>query len=82
MQSQDETILLPEYLIEVLSIEARKGLLFLILIEENIELVFLSELVKSPESIDELINLPVVRSDSKSIGIEKKFLSSLLQKFK
>jgi DNA-binding CsgD family transcriptional regulator/tetratricopeptide (TPR) repeat protein len=80
---KEETISIIESCIGSLSVEAREGLLFLSLIEGKVPLIYLSELVQSTESIDELVNLPFLSQvDSQTIEIEPKFNIALLQKFK
>lgn len=80
---KDETISILESCFELLSVEAREGLLFLSLIEGKVALIYLSELVQSTESIDELVQLPIIiQVDSQTIEIQEKFNATLLQKFK
>src|SRR5690606_38840235 len=65
-----------------LSDDARKGLLFVCLIEGKMEFNDLSGLVQSPDSIDELMHLSFTYADPQSIAIESKTNIALLQIFK
>jgi len=66
----------------LLSDDARKGLLFLCLIEGKMEFIDLSELLQAPEAIDELTNLSFTHADPQSIEVESDTNKALLQRYK
>jgi len=82
MERQEDFFSTIEDRIGLLSDDARKGLLLLCLFEGKMDLNDLSELLQSPDSIDELMLLSFTYADPQSIVIESKITITLLQIFK
>lgn len=77
-----ESILKTEDLLGILTGEAREAILLLCLIKVETELVYLSELVKSPECIDELMQMPIIHSNGQTIALDSKYCNAISQNFK
>src|SRR5690606_30190061 len=56
--------------------------LFLCLMGGKMDMILLSQLLKSPEAVDALILFPITLVDSNTISIEEKYLTGLLQNFR
>src|SRR5690554_3391773 len=82
MEMQEDFFSTLEDHIGLLSDDARKGLLFLCLIEGKMEFIDLSELLQAPDFIDELTNLSFTHADPQSIEVESDTSKALLQIFK
>ncbi len=65
-----------------LSILQQKGLLFCILMKEEIDLFHLADLVGSHEAVDELLKLPYIKTDQKTIWLESTTKDIVHRKFK
>lgn len=68
--------------LECFPYEVQRGLLFLCLLEDKVELIQLTDLLSSPEIIDELLQLPRVHASQSSIWLEKDVKLALLAQFK
>src|SRR5690554_4134833 len=82
MEMQEDFFSTLEDHIGLLSDDARKGLLFLCLIEGKMEFIDLSELLQAPDFINELTNLSFTHADPQSIEVESDTSKALLQIFK
>ncbi len=67
---------------EDLAKDTRKGILFLCLLKDRIDLFQLSELVGAHETVDDLMQLPFIQVDQHTIWLEESVIATLLGGFR